>query len=150
MADYAYPEELNKNRAELGGNMSNDPLEYKGFFCAAEIDYDTMALSGKVLGTDIIYSGVSVRDLIHNFRQAVDEYLEEQSNKNPKESTFMFFIGQFVKSKSGKFYGTIRARYEHETGENVYCVLSGNGTRSSFNESDLEAVTQSWLRNWQK
>ena len=55
-----------------------DILEYKGYQGTVEFSKDDSCLYGKVIGIKslIIYEGQTVKELIENFHNFVDEYLE--------------------------------------------------------------------------
>lgn len=68
-----------------------DILEYKGYQGTVEFSKDDNCLYGKVIGIKslIIYEGQTVKELIDNFHNFVDEYLETcKKNKIVPEKPF--------------------------------------------------------------
>ena len=56
----------------------NNTMEYKGYLGSVEFSEEDTLFFGKVLGVRalISYEGESARELVENFRGAVDDYLE--------------------------------------------------------------------------
>ena len=54
-------------------------IEHKGYLAAAEVDFESGLLRGRVINVrdEITFEGATPEELEQEFREAVDEYLEE-------------------------------------------------------------------------
>lgn len=61
----------------------NNTMEYKGYVGSVEFSEEDALFFGKVLGVRalISYEGENARDLVEDFRSAVDDYLERYVSK---------------------------------------------------------------------
>lgn len=68
----------------------NNTIEYKNYVGSVEFSEKDCAFFGKVLGIHslVSYEGTNAKELIDDFHNAVDTYLEEckQAGKNPEKS----------------------------------------------------------------
>ena len=68
----------------------NNTIEYKNYVGSVEFSENDCVFFGKVLGIHslISYEGSTAKELIDDFHNAVDTYLEEckQTGKNPEKS----------------------------------------------------------------
>ena len=66
----------------------NNILEYKNYIGSIEFSNEDMLFYGKVLGIKslVSYEGKSASELVKNFHNSVDDYLQicEESNKKPE------------------------------------------------------------------
>ena len=81
--------------------MTPEPMKYKGYFGSAEINVEDDVLYGRLLFIkDVVtYEAETPQELIHAFRESVDDYLatcEEMGEKPdvPFKGTFNVRVGQ--------------------------------------------------------
>jgi predicted HicB family RNase H-like nuclease len=76
--------------------MNNDIIEYKGFIASLHYSHEDRCFFGKVEGIDglITFEVDNAKDLEINFKEAIDEYLEDckELRVEPQKS----FSGKFA------------------------------------------------------
>ena len=68
----------------------NNTMEYKNYIGSAELSESDSLFFGKVMGIRAVisYEGTTAKELVANFRAAVDDYLElcEEEGKEPERA----------------------------------------------------------------
>lgn len=104
----------------------NNTMEYKGYLGSVEFSEEDALFYGKVLGIRalISYEGSNARELVADFHDAVDDYLElcAQQGKEPERA----------------YKGSFNVRISPELHKQaVVAALAHNMTLNSFVESSI-------------
>lgn len=107
----------------------NNTIQYKGYIGSVEFSEEDSLFYGKVLGIRslISYEGENAHDLIEDFHNAIDDYLEDckENGKNPEVA----------------FKGSFNIRISPELHKQIYIYASSH--QMSINHYIEETLEQS-------
>lgn len=106
-------------------------MEYKGYIGSVEFSEEDELFYGKVLGIRslISYEGENAKDLLNDFHNAVDEYLEmcAEENKTPEKA----------------YKGSFNVRISPELHKRlVVCAMAHDMSLNGYIEEALEKAVQ--------